>query len=280
MRFLQIVFIVLLLIVNAVHAQDFPAPRTPFVSDHADLIDTETEARISTELRRLRQERGTEMAVVTIESRARYAGNTSLEAFATGLFNDWAIGNAARNDGILFLVSRDDQETRVELGAGYAPVYDDRMKTVIDHTIIPHFRSGDFSAGIEAGVLEIIKRTDSAFVDQPIKNQSWFSANKGLLVFGLAAVLIGFLVFRNRLLDAMQSRRRCPTCGQRTLSVKRSSPKEPDLEVDGIEERIVWCSNCDFRQQTRRSLPRKRLSTGTGSFGGGRSGGGGASGRW
>lgn len=277
---LRYVFIAFLLALDAGHAQDFPAPVTPFVSDHADLIDSRTEARITAELRGLRQDRGTEMAVVTIESRARYGGEASLEAFATGLFNDWAIGDPDRSDGILFLVSRDDRETRVELGAGYTPVYDDRMKTVIDHTIIPHFRSGDFSAGIEAGVLEIIKRTDFAFVDQPIKNQNWFSTNGGLLVFGLAAVLIGSLAFRNRLQDAAQGLRRCPSCGQRFLSVQRRSKKDPDLESEGIEERTLWCGNCDYRRETRRSLPRKRLSIGSGSFGGGRSDGGGASGRW
>lgn len=280
MKTLQYAFIGFLLALNAGHAQGFPAPVTPFVSDHADLIDTETEARITGELRRLRQDRGTEMAVVTIESRAKYGDSTSLEAFATGLLNDWAIGNADRNDGILFLVSRDDRETRIELGAGYTPVYDDRMKTVIDHTIIPHFRTGNFADGIEAGVLDIIKRSDLGFEDPPVSPQNWFSANKGLLIFGLMASLIGFLTFRNRLQDAVQGLRRCPTCGQRTLSVQRSSKIDPDLETEGIEERTLWCSNCDYRRQTRRKLPRKTLSTGSGSFGGGRSSGGGASGRW
>lgn len=280
MRILQFAFIVFFLTFNVGHAQDFPAPVTPFVSDHADLIDPETEARITAELRLLRQERGTEMAVVTIGSRAEYGDATSIETFATGLFNDWAIGNADRNDGILFLVSSDDRETRIELGAGYAPIYDDRMKAVIDHTIVPHFRAGNFADGIEAGVLEIIKRSNLGFQDPPADPRNWLSANKGLLIFGLMAGLIGFLTFRNRLQDAVQGLRRCPTCGERGLSVRRSATKDPDLESEGIEERTIRCSNCEYRRDTRRRLPRKRLSTGSGSFGGGRSGGGGASGRW
>lgn len=280
MKILVAVIYAFYLSFNATHAQDFPAPQTPFVSDFADLIDAATEAGITRELRTLKQERGTEMVVVTIESRAEYGGDTSLETFSTGLFNDWGVGDADRDDGILFLVSRDDRETRIELGAGYAPIYDDRMKTVIDNTIVPHFRQDDFAAGIDAGVLEIVKRTDFAFVGYPIERQSWFNANRGMLLFGSMLSLIAFLKFRGKLQDSLQRFRRCPTCGNRTISVRRSSTKDPDLDTDGVEERTVWCSNCDYRQQTRRTVPRKRLSTGSGSFGGGRSSGGGASGRW
>jgi uncharacterized protein len=280
MRILVAVIYSFYLSLNATHAQDLPAPQTPFVSDLADLIDAETESGITRELRTLKQERGTEMAVVTIDSRATYGGDTSLEAFSTGLFNDWGIGDADRNDGILFLVSRDDRETRIELGAGYAPIYDDRMKAVIDNTIMPHFRQGDFAAGIDAGVLEIIKRTEFAFADSPAERQSWFNTNRGLLLFGSMLSLIAFIKFRGKLQDLTQRFRRCPTCGHRTISVRRTSTKDPDLDSDGVEERSVWCNNCDYRRQNRRTVPRKRLSTGSGSFGGGRSSGGGASGRW
>jgi len=266
--------------VNVAHAQTFPAPLTPYVSDFADLIDPETEARITADLRKLRQERGTELAVVTIESRAKYGDAGTLESFATALFNDWGIGNATRNDGILFLVSRDDRETRIELGAGYSPVYDDRMKTVIDHTIIPYFREGNFSAGIEAGVLEIGKRTDFAFTDAPPVRKSWLRANMGLLVFGLMAVVIGFLSLRRRLWDMAQKLRRCPSCGQKTLSTRRNTIRPADRTTSGLEERLVWCTNCDYRNTTTRVLPRIRSHRSGGSFGGGRSGGGGASGKW
>lgn len=280
MKILTFVFYAFCTLSSAALAQSLPAPLTPFVSDHADLIAPKTEAAITKELRALKQERGAEMVVVTIKSRTTYGDDSSLEAFATKLFNDWGIGDKNRNDGILFLVSRDDRETRIELGAGYAPIYDDRMKAVIDNTIVPHFRRGDFATGIDAGVLEIIKRTDYAFVDAPTVPKSWLNANKGLLFFSLTVGLITLLKFRGKLRDSVQRLRRCPTCGNRTISVRRRSTASPDLDVEGAEERTVWCSSCDYYRQTRRTIPRKRLSTGSGSFGGGRSGGGGASGRW
>ena len=57
------------------------------------------------------------MTIITLESQAPYAPDETLEEFATNLFNNWGIGDAARNDGILVLVLPDDRAMRIELGA-------------------------------------------------------------------------------------------------------------------------------------------------------------------
>ncbi len=231
---------------SASFSQNFPAPRSPYINDFADLIDAETEARITKDLLDLLQQRGIEMTVVTIERRDDYGTGTTLENFTTGLFNTWGIGNATANNGILFLVARGDRETRIELGSGFGPEYDDRMKLVVDHTIIPFFRQNEFAKGIDSGVLEIIKRTDAEFIDPTSKSDSWLKQVNDKILFVLAAAATLVLGLRRRAADTVARWRKCPQCGRRTLSIARQITQTPSKTVKGQEEHLLNCGNCDF----------------------------------
>jgi len=162
MRFL--VLILLLLPLPAL-AQTYPAYTSTYVNDFAEVIDPESEARITEMLIQVMTERDVEMTVVTVENRLDYGPSPSIEAFATGLFNFWGVGDAKRNDGILILIDHSNRDMRIELGRGYPPVFDDRVKRVIDHHFIPWFKQGDYGEGIKAGVAETIKRTWLEFDD-------------------------------------------------------------------------------------------------------------------
>ncbi len=153
------------LLPNVLFAQGYPDHRSRYVNDFANLIDQETEARIESLLIEVKNQRGVEMTVVTIDSRNDYGTFDAIEPFATGLFNSWGIGNPKRNDGILILIAQQDRDMRIELGAGYPPAFDDTVQTVIESYFLPWFRQGDYASGIEAGVRETIKRTRLEFTD-------------------------------------------------------------------------------------------------------------------
>ncbi|MCP5073738.1 MAG: TPM domain-containing protein [Rhodobacteraceae bacterium] len=165
MRLIAITLFLVTFVFQPVAAQNYPNYTSVFVNDFADLLDPETEARVEAALQQVKQDRDVEMTVVTIQSRNDYGNAASIEEFATGLFNYWGVGDANRNDGIMVLVARTDRDMRIELGAGYPAIFDDRVKRVIDHYFIPFFRRDEYAAGIEAGVLETIKRTKLVFSD-------------------------------------------------------------------------------------------------------------------
>ncbi len=73
--------------------------------------------------------------------------DTSIESFATHLFNRWGIGDRATNRGIMLVVARSDRKVRLELGAGYDSSYDKRAKGVIDEFILPSFKKDNYEAG-------------------------------------------------------------------------------------------------------------------------------------
>ena len=162
---MRVLIFLLLVLPVPLWAQNYPDHTSLYVNDFAEIIDPETEARLNALLQQVKSDRGVEMTVVTINRVADYGDFDAIEPFATGLFNHWGVGNAQRNDGIMVLVARDDRQMRIELGKGYPPVFDDRVKTVIDSYFTPWFKQGDYASGIEAGTRETIKRTRLEFTD-------------------------------------------------------------------------------------------------------------------
>lgn len=170
----------------------YPQPDSGYVTDLAGVLTDRQEERLEQWL--IQTEHGTknEIIVVTIPSMSSYPGssNSSIETFATGLFNKWGIGNRPRNDGILLLVSVGDRKARIELGAGHVAARDAEASRIMQNTIVPEFRSGNYAAGIEKGVKEII----SSFTDYRA-GVNWPVVIYPALI--LAAVIVAISLFRN-----------------------------------------------------------------------------------
>lgn len=88
-----------------------------------------------------------------------------LEEVAVRVFRAWRLGQADRDDGVLFLVSRDDRELRIEVGYGLeGDLTDARSSEIIRNVVVPRFRDGDFEAGILAGTEAILGSVDGTYV--------------------------------------------------------------------------------------------------------------------
>lgn len=159
MRNLRLVvgLLVLLPFASLAPAQQYPDYTELFVNDFADLLPPEDEARIRGKLMELREKKGIEFTVVTIDSMRDFGHDGPIEPFATGLFNYWGVGDASRNDGVMMLVAVNDRWMRIEVGAGYGTTKNVPMDNIIDTQITPRFKKSDFVGGIEAGVDAVIK---------------------------------------------------------------------------------------------------------------------------
>lgn len=262
-------------------AQTLPDPVRDTVTDHADLLTDTEEADLHDRLRALNAELGVQMAVVTLPSQAAYAPDAALEKFATDLFNGWGIGDANRNNGILVLILRDDRAIRIELGAAYGRDWDRVAANVINRSFLPAFEAEDYTTGIVTGVEDItesIARPFSTGADAPVLDNSIMNWMAIIAFVGAALV-----VMRRRFANMAMRFERCPNCGARALSRAVQTNRKATASKDGEGERITTCSQCAYRDSTRFRIAARdtRHSTsGRGGFGGGRSGGGGASGRW
>ena len=266
-------------------AQSWPVYQNTYVNDYANVVEDGAEGRITAALKSLREETGIEATVLTLYTRWGYEDAGTLEAFATGLFNHWGIGNAETNDGILILVVSEDREMRVELGSGYGSAFDREAQDIIDRVFLPAFRDGSFSNGIEDGTAAVIERIARVNYTggQPPAAAGGAGVSGGFIgaIFGaLVALIVGAAVFGRRISDRFT---RCPQCGERGVSTVRNVLEKATTAAAGQGEKIVTCPHCGYHASTAYTISRISRSSSSssgGSFGGGSSSGGGASGRW
>ncbi len=261
-----------------VGAQTYPDPETITVNDFAGLLSPEAEAEIGAELDSLREETGIEFTVVTLSRKAVFAPDQDLETFAAGLFDQWGIGDAHRNDGILLLVLRDDREVRLELGLGYDNAWNREAEAVIGRAILPAFRKDRHEAGIRAGVRETIATIARSFhAGQPAPERK---GGGGAWMGALIVLPVLLLMFWRSIKDRFASMGKCPQCGERGLSVTRRTIRPASQTINGLGRRTIRCSDCGYHSDEDYSISKVRSSRSKSGFSGGKSGGGGASGRW
>lgn len=266
---------VFLLSTTPVFAQTFPAYQSLTVNDYADVLTDTDEATLSRQLLGLKRDTGVEMTVLTLDSQSDYAPNMTFEAFATGLFNKWGIGDAQRNDGVLILVISGDRVIRIELGAAFQRDWDTVAQDVMNDHFLPSLREDKFAQGIKDGTTATIDKIVMPFLDgdEPAKNK------QGPWIFGLFAAVIALSKGRGFLGDQFARFRTCPQCGQRGLRQSRRTVIPASTASSGSGVRQVHCMHCDFKEEHAYIVPHISKSS-RGGFGGGRSGGGGASGRF
>ncbi|WP_338529763.1 YgcG family protein [Nitratireductor thuwali] len=134
------------------YAAGLPA-LTGRVVDQAAIIDDATERQLVQTLADFEQRSSDQIVVATIHD----LGGEAIEPYANRLFRSWGLGQAGEDNGVLLLVAVDDRKMRIEIGYGLEGTLTDlHAKLIIDNTMVPAFRAGNFSGGIEEAVNDII----------------------------------------------------------------------------------------------------------------------------
>jgi uncharacterized protein len=161
-RSLSRAFLILLLPVLASAAQ---AREVPYLSgrvvDEAAMIPADARQRIEQKLAAFEQRTGSQVAVLTIES----LQGDPLEDFSQRTVETWKLGKAGKDNGVLFLVSEQDRQMRIEVGYGLEPeLTDAESGRILANVVRPAFRNGDFGGGIEKGVDSVLSALGGAEV--------------------------------------------------------------------------------------------------------------------
>jgi uncharacterized protein len=147
--------------ISYLHAFEIPSTPGSYVNDYADML-SDAEERVL-EARVLAFEASTthEIAVVTVPD----MGGDTVEHYAAELFEKWGIGNKDKDNGILFLIARDEHKVRIEVGYGLEETLPDSVAaSILSNDVTPHFKQGDFGVGIESGVESIMKAIQGDYV--------------------------------------------------------------------------------------------------------------------
>lgn len=161
------------------------------VSDPDGYLSDSVEMTINTALCAISDK--ADVFIVTLSS----IGEAEPKNFATELFNDWGIGDAETDNGVLLLFVEDQHSLEFETGYGAEETLtDSRCERIFTKTIKPFFKKGDYEGGLCAGVGEIVSVYGGEVPDGlkstlPVKDQGESSdITGGDVAFGLGVFLI------------------------------------------------------------------------------------------
>lgn len=125
-----------------------------YVNDFEGILSPEQVKELNDIVTKHEKETTNEIAIVTISSFEPYK---TLFDYSLALANYWGIGKKDKNNGIAIVFGKQIRQIRIQVGYGLEKkLKDDEAKKIIDYTIIPEFKKGDYFTGIKKGLLEII----------------------------------------------------------------------------------------------------------------------------
>lgn len=164
------------------------------VTDLTATLSSADEARIETRIREFQAAKGAQIAVLLV-------GTTQPEPifdYALRVAEAWKLGRKGVDDGVLFVIAKNDRKMQILTGPGIQGVMTDAVsKRIIAEVVAPKFRAGNFAGGIEDGVAKIIDVINGEALPAPPPKRA-ASAGADYEVFlvlaAIAAALIGSLL--------------------------------------------------------------------------------------
>lgn len=161
--------LVTLVVASSAFAYSSPGQPVGYVNDFANILSASDKAQLESQLVEFEKETSNEIVVVTVNN----LDGDYIENYAVKLFEEWGIGKAKNDNGVLLLVAPNERELRIEVGYGLEGALPDiSSKSIIDNDIVPKFREGDFAAGIALGVESIISATKGEYVPTESSNEN------------------------------------------------------------------------------------------------------------
>jgi uncharacterized protein len=186
----------LLLFIGAAHADVAVPPLKARVTDLTGTLSATQSADLEQRLAAIEARKGSQVAVLMLPS----TQPETIEQYAVRVEEAWKLGRKGVDDGVLLIVAKDDRKLRIEVGYGLeGPLPDASAKRIIDEDITPHFRAGDFYAGISAGVDRIIRVIDGEPLPSPAEVRERGRGARDLeqyFIFGIALVFIAGGILR------------------------------------------------------------------------------------
>ncbi|MGE3680792.1 MAG: YgcG family protein [Bdellovibrionales bacterium] len=138
-------------------------PLTGPVVDQAEMLDSGIEERLSRFLHRLNELGGTQLQVATVPE----LGGLSIEEASIKMTDQWQLGSAKEDNGVLLLIAAQERRVRIEVGQGREGVLPDVIASrIIREVIVPRLRQGSPAQAISEGVLAIVHYTDPQFLEK------------------------------------------------------------------------------------------------------------------
>ena len=265
MRFRKLKQLCVLLLISTSCLAQYPIPEKPAVEtsvyDYINLLGPSEKNALEQKLINYSDSTSTQIVVAIIES----TEGENINFLGAQWGQEWGIGQADKDNGILVLLARGDRRIAINTGYGIESTLTDGLsRRIIENVIIPEFKRGDYYAGLDKGADAIFEVLTGQF------NEDRSFDKKGRFPFGAIVPFIIFII----IIIILASRNKRGGGGRR-------GGRKKGLDIWDI----IILSNMGrggYRGSSGGGFGSGGFGGGgfSGGFGGGGFGGGGASGGW
>ncbi len=176
-----------LLLISASAQRSIPAHGGEWVHDEASVLSPQVKTQLEAILKAHRDSTSTQIAVLLVPS----LEGEDIDSYALRVSEAWKLGQEKKDNGVLFLVAMQEKQMRIEVGYGLEGVLTDAMSSRINRNeVAPNFRQGNYEAGIQAGVIAIIKTVQGTYVnDEPIVRKRKGRSPIGTIIFVIILII-------------------------------------------------------------------------------------------
>ena len=185
------------------------------VADHAGILSDDTINYINSVSAELSDACGAQIGVYTLDE---LLGNTTMEGYAYDVFNEWGLGSADKDNGVLLLLApyeADGGDYFIMRGAGLeSQLSISTLSTMTDEYLEPSWAQGNYDAGTRKTVEALTKRLCSIYgvsLDDGYTTTTTRTGRSNITAF----ILILFAVILILALLRPRRRRRPRTCRPR-----------------------------------------------------------------
>ena len=129
-----------------------------YVYDGADVLSDSTERSIVSQNEALYETYGAQIVVVTTNDTEGY----SLEDFTYRLFNEWGVGSAEKNNGVLLVLDIAGEDYHCLQGSGIEySLPTSTLSRILNESLEPDFAAGDYDAGVQKTFAALYSEVES-----------------------------------------------------------------------------------------------------------------------
>ena len=163
------------------------------VTDLTGTLTAAQQSALEEKLAAFEARKGAQIAVLILPT----TQPEDIAQFGVRLLESWKLGRKGIDDGAALIVAKDDRAVRIEVQYGLEGVLTDATSSrIINDTIVPMFKQGDFAGGINAGIDQMLKVVDGEPLPQP--DRQWKSKGTGdRMPTLLVAVVVLGTILRN-----------------------------------------------------------------------------------
>ncbi|TVZ56010.1 uncharacterized protein OD91_1289 [Lutibacter sp. Hel_I_33_5] len=158
------IFIVVLIVSQFSFSQGFQIPETPkfqtSVYDDVNLLSSSQKASLENKLVKYSDSTSTQIVVTIINS----TEGENINYLAANWLTKWGLGQEKEDNGILIVLAKKDRKIAISTGFGIEHLLTDfTSKRIIERVIIPEFKKGDYSSGLDKGADAIFKTLNGEY---------------------------------------------------------------------------------------------------------------------